>query len=168
MKALSLPDGIAVIAAHGVHGPAIAALHKLCFDEAWSIFTVRQVLAMPGAFGLLAVEEGVVGTGGLGGGDLLGFALGRSAAGECELLSLAVTTGERGRGIGSALLAAAIDRARRDQVSRLFLEVAEDNAVALRLYRNFSFRPVGRRPRYYRRPQGVALAALTYSLSLED
>jgi len=168
LKALSHPDGIAVIAASGVHGPAIARLHKCCFDEAWSIFTVRQVLAMPGAFGLLAVEEGGPGTGGVGGGDLLGFALGRSAAGECELLSLAVTIGERGRGIGGALLAAAMDRARRDQVSRLFLEVAEDNAIARRLYRNFGFRPVGRRPRYYRRPQGVAAAALTYSVSLED
>ncbi|MCZ6496288.1 MAG: GNAT family N-acetyltransferase [Alphaproteobacteria bacterium] len=168
MKALSHPDGIAVIAASGVHGPAIARLHKCCFDEAWSIFTVRQVLAMPGAFGLLAVEEGGPRTGGVSGGDLLGFALGRSAAGECELLSLAVTIGERGRGIGGALLAAAMDRARRDQVSRLFLEVAEDNAIARRLYRNFGFRPVGRRPRYYRRPQGVAAAALTYSVSLED
>ena len=168
MKALSHPDGIAVIAAGGVHGPAIARLHKRCFDEAWSIFTVRQVLAMPGAFGLLAVEEGVAGTGEAGGVDLLGFALGRSAAGECELLSLAVTVDERGRGIGRALLAAAMDRARRDQVSRLFLEVAEDNAIAQRLYREFGFRPVGRRPQYYRRPQGVALAALTYSVSLED
>ena len=164
MKALSLPDGMVVIAAGRVHGPAIAELHKRCFDEAWSIFTVRQVLAMPGAFGLLAVEEEVA----VSGGDLLGFALGRSAAGECELLSLAVTAGERGRGIGGALLAAAMDRARRDQVSRLFLEVAEDNAAARRLYRNFGFRPVGRRPRYYRRPQGVAAAALTYSVSLED
>ena len=102
MKTLSLPDGIAVIAAEGAHGPAIAELHKSCFDEAWSIFTVRQVLAMSGAFGMVAAEEGVVGAGGISGGDLLGFALGRSAAGECDLLSLAVTAGQRGRGIGTA------------------------------------------------------------------
>jgi ribosomal-protein-alanine N-acetyltransferase len=159
----SLPDGIAVIAADGAHGPAIAELHKRCFDEAWSIFTVRQVLAMPGAIGLLAVEQGVDDAGGVSVGNLLGFALGRSAAGECELLSLAVT-----RGIGAALLAATMDRARRDQVSRVFLEVAEDNAIARRLYHNFGFRPVGRRPRYYRRPHGGAMAALTYSVSLKD
>ncbi len=168
MKALSLPDGIAVVAADGVHGPAIAELHKRCFDEAWSIITVRRVLAMPGAFGLLAAEEGVAGAGGVNSIDLLGFALGRSAAGQCELLSLAVAAGERGRGIGGALLAAAMDRAQRDRVSRMFLEVAEDNTIAQRLYHNFGFQPVGRRLRYYRRPQGVAMAALTYSVSLED
>jgi len=168
MKAFSHSENIAVIAADGVHGPAIAALHKRCFDEAWSIFTVREVLAMPGAIGLLAVEQGMAGTGNVSVGDLLGFALGRSAAGECEILSLAVTANERGRGIGAALLAAAMDRARHDNVLRVFLEVAEDNTTAQRLYHRYGFRPIGRRPRYYRRPQGGVIAALTYSVLLKD
>lgn len=168
MTVYSLPKGIAVIAAKGAHGPAIAALHKLCFDEPWSLFTVRQVLAMPGAIGLLAVEREVVDTGDVVVGDLLGFALGRSTTDECELLSLAVADGQRGRGIGGALLAATLERARRDNVSRVFLEVAEDNEIARRLYDNFGFRPVGRRPSYYRRPHGGAMAALTYSVSLKD
>ncbi len=166
MKALSDPRGMALIAATAAHGPAIAELHRRCFDEAWSVFTVRQVLAMPGAFGILAVAEGF--HGGAEDEALLGFALARSAAGECELLSLAVAAGRRGRGVGSALLAAALDRARKDGVRRMFLEVAEDNAVAQHLYQGYGFRQVGRRPRYYRRPHGEAMAALTYSLALAD
>lgn len=166
MKALTDPEGMGLIAATAAHGPAIAELHKLSFDEAWSVFTVRQVLAMPGAFGILAVADGFQGSTEDGG--LLGFALGRSAGGECELLSLAVAPAERSRGIGTALLSAALERARRDGVGRMFLEVAEDNAVAQHLYQRYGFRPVGRRPRYYRRPRGEAMAALTYAVSLKD
>ncbi|MDH3239128.1 MAG: ribosomal protein S18-alanine N-acetyltransferase [Alphaproteobacteria bacterium] len=164
MKALRAFDGAGLIAATASHATVIAELHRRCFDEPWSVFTVRQVLAMPGAFGFLAVEE----NSGMADPGLLGFALGRSAAGECELLSLAVAARQRRRGIGNALLAAALDRARRDGVGRMFLEVAEDNAVAQRLYRAYGFRQVGRRPRYYRRPRGEAMAALTYAVSLQD
>lgn len=164
MKALSEFDGSGLIAATASHAAVIAELHRRCFDEPWSVFTVRQVLAMPGAFGILAVEEGSA-TAGQG---LLGFALGRSAAGECELLSLAVTAGQRRRGVGAALLTAALDRARADGVGRMFLEVAEDNAVAQHLYQQFGFTRVGRRPRYYRRPRGEPMAALTYAVSFAD
>ncbi|MDX1485828.1 MAG: GNAT family N-acetyltransferase, partial [Alphaproteobacteria bacterium] len=122
MKALSQPPGATLIDATAAHGAVIAQLHKACFDEAWSVFTVRQVLAMPGAFGLLAMAQDAP-----DGAGLLGFALGRSAAGECELLSLAVVDSARGQGIGAALLAAALERAGKDGVTRMFLEVAEDN-----------------------------------------
>jgi ribosomal-protein-alanine N-acetyltransferase len=164
VKALSEFDGSGLIAATASHATVIAELHRRCFDEPWSVFTVRQVLAMPGAFGFLAVEEASA----LAGKGLLGFALGRSAAGECELLSLAVTAGQRRRGVGAALLTAALDRARADGVGRMFLEVAEDNAVAQHLYQQFGFTRVGRRPRYYRRPRGEPMAALTYAVSFAD
>lgn len=165
MKALADPEGIGLIAATSAHGPVIAELHRRCFDEAWSVFTVRQVLAMPGAFGILAVADGF--DKGAGRGGLLGFALGRSAGGECELLSLAVADTQRGRGIGSTLLSAALDRARSDRVERMFLEVAEDNDIAQHLYREYGFQQIGRRPRYYRRPGGEAMAALTFAVPLK-
>ena len=43
---------------------------------------------------------------------------------------------------------------------RIFLEVAEDNWAARRLYAAIGFAPVGRRRNYYRRGQGF-VAALT-------
>ena len=48
-------------------------------------------------------------------------------------------------------------------VSRLFLEVAEDNWAARRLYAALGFAPVGRRRNYYRRGQSM-VAALTMRL----
>ena len=161
------PQGISIIEASVAHSPAVAELHKRCFDESWSAFTVRQILVMPGAFGLLAAETGHTGKCDAGSLSLLGFALCRAAGGECELLSLAVATAERRRGIGATLLAGAVDRARERAISRMFLEVAEDNLIAQRLYKAHGFRPVGRRANYYRRSQAPSVAALTYAVSLE-
>jgi ribosomal-protein-alanine N-acetyltransferase len=153
---------ILIVPASAPHANVISALHGLCFDDSWSPFTVRQVLGMPGAFGLLAVPEGysVPET------DLAGFVLVRLAAGECEVLSLAVGEAWRGRGVGRGLLDAAIDRARAAGATVAFLEVAEDNPAAQGLYRKLGFRVIGRRNDYYKRRHGAAAAALTYSLPL--
>ena len=56
---------------------------------------------------------------------------------------------------------AAIDRVSRRGLRELYLEVAEDNAAAQRLYRALGFATVGRRPGYYARPEIEAVDALT-------
>ncbi|MGE0746972.1 MAG: ribosomal protein S18-alanine N-acetyltransferase [Rhodospirillales bacterium] len=132
---------------------AIAALHARCFDDAWDPMMIRRILAMPGAVGLVARD----------GGALAGFALARSAADECELLSLAVADDARGRGIGRRLLEAALAVAAQGGARVMFLEVAETNEVALALYRSTGFEKVGRRPDYYELKGGGTLAALTMS-----
>jgi ribosomal protein S18 acetylase RimI-like enzyme len=55
---------------------------------------------------------------------------------------LAVRPGQRGRGIGRALLAAAQAQALAEGCCRLTLEVQDDNAPARRLYDSFGFRDV--------------------------
>ena len=167
MTTVLLPQGVSFIEAGVAHGSAIAVLHKRCFDESWTASTVRQILGLPGAFGLLAVEKGEKGENDADAPCLLGFALCRTAGGECELLSIAVAPPTRNRGLGAALLSGMVDRARERAISRMFLEVAEDNVIAQRLYRAHGFRQVGRRANYYRRLQGPATAALTFAVSLE-
>jgi ribosomal-protein-alanine N-acetyltransferase len=162
-------DAVGIAPAGMFHGNVIAALHGKCFDEAWSPFTVRQVMNMPGAYGLIAVvpDTGGAADGTAGGGperDLAGFVLARVAADECEILSLAVADGWRDRGIGRRLLDAAVDRAVSAGAVSVFLEVAEDNVIAQRLYRARGFRVVGRRADYYRRADGGRVAALTLAL----
>jgi ribosomal protein S18 acetylase RimI-like enzyme len=58
-------------------------------------------------------------------------------------LSVAVTEGMRGRGVGSALLDALIERARQAELPALSLSVEEDNP-ALRLYKRLGFSAVER------------------------
>jgi ribosomal-protein-alanine N-acetyltransferase len=50
--------------------------------------------------------------------------------------------------------------------TRLFLEVADDNAAALALYARAGFSEAGRRPGYYARPDGVRQDALILALNL--
>jgi RimJ/RimL family protein N-acetyltransferase len=50
----------------------------------------------------------------------------------------------RGRGVGSALIAAAEDWARAERLDALVLEVAEANGAAWRLYERLGYEPVSR------------------------
>jgi putative acetyltransferase len=66
----------------------------------------------------------------------------RRHAGE---VGLAVAEDHQGRGVGSMLMAAIVERADRwMQLTRLELEVYPDNAAALALYRKFGFVEEGR------------------------
>lgn len=128
----------------------LARLHAETFpDDPWPALGFMTLLADPGTDGLLA-EEPEVGP--------AGFALLRSAGGESEVLTIGVLPGLRGRGHGRRLLGAAIAQASRRGSDALFLEVAEDNADAIRLYIGNGFLQVGRRPGYYRRRSGVITA----------
>jgi [ribosomal protein S18]-alanine N-acetyltransferase len=132
---------------------AVARLHAQCFDDAWGPATLRRVLAMPGTFGLTARTRSPP--------AMLGFALARIAAYECELLSLGVDPAMRSRGIGARLLIATMARAVAGAAPRFFLEVAEDNAAAQKLYTDHGLVPIGRRPNYYTLKDGARIAAVT-------
>jgi putative acetyltransferase len=60
----------------------------------------------------------------------------------------------RGRGVGSALLAAAIEWARENELHKLCLGVFPHNARAIALYRRFGFVQEGRRVQQIRRSSG--------------
>ena len=128
--------------------PALADLIDRCLDQPWSRDSLQSLLASPGAFGFLAG----VGT------TPTGFILCRGAADECELLSFGVRPADRRRGIGSTLLAAALDHAAKAGALTIFAEVAEDNLAAFNLYRRFGFLAVGRRLGYYRHKLGTTSA----------
>ena len=113
---------------------ALAALHAQCFARAWDAATLSQMLSDPGAFGFVHDD---------------GFVLGRVTADEAEILTLAVAPPARGKGLGRALLQAAIQKARVLGVTTMFLEVGADNPSALALYAGLGFGRVGTRKAYY-------------------
>ena len=65
-----------------------------------------------------------------------------------------VDRGWRGRGVGSALVQAAVDRARGQGLHKLCLEVFTHNTAAIGLYRKCGFTEEGRRVKQYRRASG--------------
>ena len=60
----------------------------------------------------------------------------------------------RGRGVGSALVAAAIDWGRKHGLHKLSLSVFRHNEAAIALYRKFNFQVEGHRPKHIRRANG--------------
>jgi ribosomal-protein-alanine N-acetyltransferase len=138
--------------------PLVARLHARCFFDAWSADMMRQILSMPGAYGLVARSGGR--------GAVIGFALCRVAVDECELLSIGVDADHRARGVGARLLEAAMTRAVAERARRFFLEVAEDNGPAQKLYAAHGLIAVGRRPDYYENADGSRTHALTMRCDL--
>lgn len=136
--------------------PSIASLHAICFEDAWHAELLGRILTAPGAFGLFTRPHG----------KTVGFVICRSTSDEGEILSLAVAPNVRRNGLGGLLLEAAKVQAAKLSIDSLFLEVAEDNLAARRLYEKSDFSTVGRRPHYYRRRYGPAVDALTLRCKL--
>jgi RimJ/RimL family protein N-acetyltransferase len=91
--------------------------------------------------------------------------IGRSRFGFGEI-GMMVARDWRGRGVGSALLAAAVEWARKHDVHKLSLDVFPDNAAAIALYRKFGFVEEGRRVKHYRRASGELWDAIEMGLLL--
>ncbi len=98
-------------------------------------------------------------------GPAAGFTLSRRVADEEELLLIAVDPAYRKRGIGAALIAKLVTNARLAGVTRLFLEM-RDNNPAESLYLAAGFKPIGRRTDYYKLTSGRCIDAITLGLNV--
>lgn len=81
---------------------------------------------------------------------------------------MCVAAAWRGRGVGGALVAEAIESARRLGAHKVALEVWPHNAAARRLYRRYGFRDEGRLRRHYRRRDGQLWDAVVMGLVLDE
>ncbi len=80
----------------------------------------------------------------------LGFLVLRAfPGGDATVLKLAVDPAFQGQGYGTALLQAAISQAQAYHCVRVFLEVREENAVALGLYEKCCFKKIAKRKFFY-------------------
>lgn len=127
------------------------------FGEAWTRSQLAGILPMSGVSLILAREAES--------GEAVGFSLFRSVADESELLLLAVLPRHHRRGVGRRLLEDFLQRARKDGVARVHLEVRDGNP-AVAMYRDAGFSPVGRRRNYYHAPDGKRFDAITLSHQL--
>lgn len=79
------------------------------------------------------------------------------AAGEAELLRIAVAPSARRSGLGRALLRASEAGLGAAGIRHLYLEVRVSNAAARALYEAEGWRSAGTRPRYYRDGEDAVL-----------
>lgn len=146
--------------------PALAALERACFDDAWSLDSLEDELLHPDSV-VLVVDgpEADSGEGPEGGGERrapVAYASWRKVLDEAELLRLAVLPRARRRGVAEALLAGGDTVLAAAGCSACFLEVREDNQGGIAFYEASGFHRLGRRRGYY---AGV-VDALIYARSL--
>lgn len=135
-------------------GPAaaasLAALHAASFRRGWTEAEFEQLLVDRNVL----AHEAVIGR------KLVGFIVSRRAAGDAEILSVAVARSDRGRGVAGALLDVHLRNLAGLGTAAVFLEVEDDNPPARRLYAGRGFLQVGERRGYYVHPDGRATTAL--------
>ncbi|MCB2067621.1 MAG: GNAT family N-acetyltransferase [Erythrobacter sp.] len=132
------------------------------YGEAWTRRQVADSLTFANTRFVLA---GVDADGGIDPQHLSGFALTRQAADEEEVLLIAVRPAFRERGVGKRLMAEVTQAALARGVTRLFLEMRQDNP-AEHLYRACGFAEIGRRKGYYRGAVGGPLDAITFGKTI--
>ncbi|MCF6273638.1 MAG: GNAT family N-acetyltransferase [Rhodobacteraceae bacterium] len=128
---------------------ALAALHALCFTtpRPWREDEFSTLLETPGSFPVFHTN---------------GFALGRIAGPEAELLTIAIHPDARNAGHGQRLIDAFLCGAATRGAREVFLEVATNNPAAIALYRKSGFHKVGERANYFKEIRGPARSALVF------
>ncbi len=131
---------------------AISAIHREDFVRPWTDGEFASLLGQEAVFGYAVRETG------RGGSAPVGFVLARLAAGEGEILTVAVARSHRRQGLGWKLMDAVLRELHGARAEALFLEVDENNGAAIALYRRLGFFEVGKRPAYYEGAAGKSSA----------
>ena len=103
--------------------------------------SLRRLLASPTAAAMVAQSDGAIAG--------VAVVLFRATSRTARLYSLAVAPKHTGRGIASALLAAAEKTARSRKCRSLRLEVHEKNHGAIKVYHKAGYHEFGRHHQYY-------------------
>ena len=134
------------------HLDRLYEIEKECFaEEAFSRRQIAQLLTDYNSIGLMARENG----------EIVGFIVGtvyydrRVANG--HILTIDVLPSHRHRGIGQTLMQEMEGILIRKGVQGCLLEVREDNAAALGLYRKLGYKELGRLENYYGKAHGIYL-----------
>ncbi len=78
-----------------------------------------------------------------------GFIVWRAAADEAELITIGVAPDARRTGIAAAMIGIMEGELKKSGVKSVFLEVAENNTPARKLYEQNGYVQIGVRPKYY-------------------
>lgn len=127
------------------------------YGESWNNNQSRSMLSLPGTQLFLAKFER----------KICGFAICRIAAGEEELLMIAVDPEYRQTGIATMLLEEITSRAEEAGVDVIFLEVRSNNPAQI-LYKRQGFEKIGKRAAYYTGEDNVKYDAITYRKMLKS
>lgn len=125
------------------HLTQAAQLEKECFSDPWSLEGLRAELTNPTARFLAAMS----------GERLAGYLGLHAVCGEGYIANVAVAKAFRRQGVARALLRAAEEIAREENLEFLSLEVRVSNLPARSLYESEGYADIGVRPGFYDDPK---------------
>jgi ribosomal-protein-alanine N-acetyltransferase len=134
----------------------MSLLHARSFDDPWSAMSFRSLLLDPSVL-TLGIELH---------GELAAFVVVQTVAGEADILTVATEPNHRRKGLAATLIRALMNRMGERGISRITLDVAEDNTPARALYKAHGFTEDGHRPRYYTAGRDVPVDAVLMSRTM--
>lgn len=129
-----------------------AHLHQAAFYKGWVEKDFQDFLNDPLVFGLKIQKDD----------NFCGYILWREIEDEAEILTLVIDPSFQRQGLGNRLLHALFGRLKEKEITKLFLEVAEDNNNAQSFYINNGFTILGKRPNYYERAANIHIDGLNF------
>lgn len=115
------------------------------FGSPWTCLQFQQDLASPFSQYLFVGKEPKA---------FLGY---HQLLDEIEIFNLVVASEKQGQGLGKLLLKSLEQKAKKEQIKEIFLEVRAANHTAQNLYLSHGFEVIARRKDYYSNPKEDAL-----------
>ena len=128
----------------------VLKIENVSFSDPWSKSSFLAELDFPSSWIWAAKLDS----------KLIGYCCCWEIEDELQIANLAVHPDFRKQGIGKKILQEILNQACQKKLKKLTLEVRESNQAALKLYSGFGFSEIGRRKKYYRKPDedGLILA----------
>lgn len=129
-------------------------LHMTAFPEGqgWKIKDFKELLEI--AFHHIVIDYNIEN-------KIKGFLVYSAIVDEAEILTFCVSPTGQQKGVGGGIMAAFLQEMQTKYIKTVFLEVAEDNLPAIKLYKRYGFTLNGRRLKYYDHKTDALLMAKT-------
>jgi ribosomal-protein-alanine N-acetyltransferase len=121
--------------------PRIMEIERLAFPAPWTLASFQRELTLPFSRIMVALPADS--------NSIAGFLCRWLIADECHILNIAVHPDSRRLGIGTVLIAEAVNEAKSTGAGVVTLEVRRSNLPARQLYRKFEFEERRLRRHYY-------------------
>lgn len=109
------------------------------FDEFWNADVLEKELENPLSTYIVAIDQN----------EVVGYSGLWEPCDEGHITNIVTKKEKRGNKIATKMLEELIKIAQNKKLRCVTLEVNEDNKIAIRLYKKYEFKEVGKRPKYY-------------------
>ncbi|WP_053005843.1 ribosomal protein S18-alanine N-acetyltransferase [Kiloniella spongiae] len=139
------------------HADLLAEMHSRSFPaSAWKAKDISAILVQKTNSGFIYCRDE----------NPVGFILWQEVVGEAEVLTFCVDPSFRGLGFSKEIIFKMFEYFHQAFVKKVFLEVSEENIIAISLYRVMGFNEIARRSKYYHKSDGTAVDAVVMSVDI--